>query len=178
MVEQQVTFPEQGQNFASLIGRIAHGVDSRYSAGDVAALRRMSDGQPAPIAFWRIAETELGGVIPEAGPASTPLEHRWRAILTCAAVLKGLHAPNVRLGTGLARAGFSEARLERLLRARGAAVNDSAIATARFLASKGQSANLGDLALIILSDGRSDEDSVRRKTARAFFALESQTSGE
>jgi CRISPR system Cascade subunit CasB len=157
-----------GQSLASLVGRLARAVEDELHPGDVASLRRMHPGAPEPLAFWKVAATYLDEALAGAGPYSES-ERRWAVILAAIAELRGLHQPTRRLGHALAVAGFSEVRLARLLRARGQALADATRTAVRFLATKGEPVDLADLARLVLSDGRRDEEQVRRQIARGFY---------
>jgi len=71
----------------------------------------------------------------------------------------------------LATAGFSELRFVRLLQADGEQLLDELPSLARFLAAKEIPADWGAAARLILSAGRSDEESARRRLAREYYGV-------
>jgi CRISPR system Cascade subunit CasB len=157
---------------ASLVGTLARAVERDLSPGDLAALRRLDPVDATTPAFWRACATYLqpAGAVPQSDPARSEVERRWAAILSSLAQMKGMHRGDASLGSALARAGYSDARFERLLRARDEALLRQARDAARFLSAKGQPANLADLARLVLSDGRTDEETTRRRTARDYYS--------
>lgn len=158
--------------YGRAIARSVHGVaraleEGAIAPGEAADLRRLKPANPAAPAFWRILAHY---VAPQFERALTEEEERrWAVILNALAYLVRLDAPGQRLGTALREAGLSELRLVRLLRAEGERLEDAVRQTARFLASKGRSANLAELARLVLSDGRKDPERVRRDIARDYF---------
>ncbi|HEX7119850.1 MAG TPA: type I-E CRISPR-associated protein Cse2/CasB [Longimicrobiales bacterium] len=159
-------------SYGHAVARAVHGVaraleEGAIAPGEAAELRRLKPENPAAPAFWRVLAHY---VAPQFGrPLTEDEERRWAVILNAMAYLVRLHAPGERLGIALSQAGFSELRFTRLLRAEGDRLEDTVRNTARFLASKGRSANLVDLARLVLSDGRKDAERVRRNIARDYF---------
>ena len=165
----------------TIISRIATRLASDAAIGDRAALRRLSFETPNAPAFWRIAVTDLQSVLPQHSPYREEQERRWAAILGGLAEVAGagLHVPKRRLGEAAADAKLHEMRLLKLLRAHG----DSLLALIRPLAhqlvSKGIPVDWADVALLVLSDGRANEDRVRRDLARSYFsATQRQTASK
>ncbi len=161
------------RSLASLVGRLATLIDRALSPGDVATLRRLSFDDPGCAAFWRLvgAELEPQGALPAGGVARDHAERRWAAILGCLAMLRGLHGSATSFGVALARSDLSETRFLRLLHAHDDALLDEVRTIAHFLGQKGVHADLTDLAHLVLSDGRSDAERVRRRIARSFYAV-------
>ncbi len=87
------------------------------------------------------------------------------------ATAKGFHSRKVRLGTALAGV-VDERRVLQLLRARGTALADGVRMVVHHLVSKGVAFDQSDLARLVLSDGRGDEEAVRRDVYRFFFAAQ------
>jgi len=171
--------PEQGESLASLIGKVATAIDRSLSPGDVAALRRLDPRDPADPAFWKVCAGWLGAALPpEGGPSRDEAERRWATILAAMAITAGQHDPRRHAGAALAEAGLSDLRFVRLLRARGDGLSDVLRTAAQFLASKAASFDWRDLALLVLSDGRADEEDVRRHLARSFYQHERKTTKE
>lgn len=150
--------------------RVVHAIHAALergtiSPGDAAALRRLQPEDPSSPAFWRVF---LGYVKPPEEP-SVELQRRWAIILNAVAQLVGLNAAPIPLGRALRDARLSELRLIRLLRADSQRIADAVRHTARFLASKGQSVNLADLADLVLTTERRRGERVRRRIARHYY---------
>ncbi len=158
-------------DLVGLIGRIADLVDRGLPVGDVADLRRMEPGDIGPPALWKLIALVLepAGQMRGTDPGRTLDEQRWASVVNCLAWLRGLHHPGCRLGNVLATSGFSELRFLRILRTAGPALAKAAQGSARWCASRGESVDAVDLARLILSDGRRDEELVRRQIARDYF---------
>jgi CRISPR system Cascade subunit CasB len=158
-------------SLSSLVNRIAgllaHG-GRVLTTGDVASLRRM-DPRAAQAAFFKVE----GLVLEEQFSGSTnvrdEMETRWAAIIVGLAHLGALHRPGVQLGGALVDAGFSELRFARLLRADADRLVDELPMLGRFLAAKSVSADWADAAFLMLSSGRGDEETVRRRIARRYY---------
>ncbi len=157
------------ESIDALIGRIAGLL--RYGAGilslaDVAALRRMDPASPAA-AFFKLTSVlpveEFGGLGQE------ELETRWASIIVGLAHLGDLHSSGTRFGRALANAEYSELRFSRLLRADASRLVDEIPALARFLTAKAVPVDWTGAARLILSAGRSDEESTRRRVARDYY---------
>ena len=140
------------------------------STGDIAALRRMNPRTPVA-AFFKIEGILLDEHLPADGAARFEAETRWAAIVLGLAHLGDLHGYQHRLGMALATAGFSELRFVRLLQADGEQLLDELPSLARFLAAKEIPADWGAAARLILSAGRSDEESARRRLAREYYGV-------
>lgn len=147
--------------------------DGALTAADVAAIRRMDPRSPA-VAFFKLAVLALDQGSAVDSPAMAETEVRWAAIVSGLALLGQLHQPAARLGQSLATSGFSELRFSRLLRADAERLVDELPMLARFLAAKGTPADWSTSALLILSAGRSDEESTRRRIAREYYAAVSR----
>lgn len=150
---------------ASISGLMRH--PGMLTTGDLASLRRMDPFAPAA-AFFKIEGAILDEVL-ASGPLREEQENRWAGVVVGLALLGDLDAPGHRLGTGLAQAGYSEMRFARLLRADGDALVSELPTLARFVVAKGQPVDWSGAAYLILSAGRSDEESVRRSLARDYF---------
>ena len=163
--------PSRAASLGSVVGRLAHALQAELPPGVVADLRRLSPGDPASPAFFKIAAgyLEPAGWLSGDGPRRDQSERRWGALLCGMAHTVGLHQPGARLGRALAEAGYSELRLVRLLQSRGAGLLDTVRLTARFLAAKGQAVDWSELARLVLSDGQQHAESVRRGVSRDYF---------
>lgn len=168
---------DESNSIRKTITRIAARLADDAAIGDRAALRRLSFESPDAPAFWRIVVTDLH--LPGASPYREEHERRWAAILAGLAEVAGagLHVPKRRLGEAAADAKLHEMRLLKLLRAHGDALLALVRPLAHQLVSKGISVDWADVADLVLSDGRSDEDRVRHSVARSYFsATQRQTS--
>jgi CRISPR type I-E-associated protein CasB/Cse2 len=156
----------QGSTHA-LVGSITNAL-ARMPAGDVASLRRLRPENPHCSAFWKLLAGELSGHLPDGGTARDASERRWAAIIAAMANANGLLVHGRHLGSALANV-VPEARVLRLLRAHGEALADAVRVTVHHLASRGVIFDATDLALLVLSDGRGDEEAVRRRIYRDFY---------
>lgn len=156
----------------ALVSRIAARLASDVAIGDRAALRRLSFDVPDTPAFWRLIVTDLQAVVPKASPFREEHERRWAAILAGLAEVTGagLYKPKKRLGEAAAEAGLAEVRMLKLLRAHGDALLALVRPLAHQLVSKGVPVDWSDVAELVLSDGRPDEDRIRRVHARHYFS--------
>lgn len=169
-MEHATALPREERSLGSIVGAVAVSMDRVLPPGDVAALRRLRPGDADCAAFWKLLATHLTGELPAGGAPRDEAERRWAVILQALARMRGLHAPGLRLGRTLAAAGLAEARVLRLLRARHEALADAVRVTAHFLANGAVPSDQAEMAALILSDGRTDEESVRRRIARDFYA--------
>lgn len=167
---QTTAVPHEERTLGSIVGAIAASIDRVLPPGDVAALRRLRPGEVGCAAFWKLLATHLGRELPAEGPARDEAERRWAVIVQALARMRGLHDPRVRLGRALASAGLAEGRVLRLLRARHDNLADAVRVTAEFLANASIPTDHTEIALLILSDGRGDEETVRRRIARDYYA--------
>ena len=113
--------------------------------GDKAETRRM--GSAGSALFWRQV-ARLG--IPEGQESEWRLFARLVALMTPASRSTSIHDSKRALGAALADAGLSEARLGRLLAARGSSRDDALERAIRLMARKGGNLNVTDLARAIL----------------------------
>lgn len=136
------------------------------SPGEKAAARRMGPSG-APV-FWR--QVARLGIKPQE-------EARWLAFTRAVALLTpatretSIHGP-LKLGAALARAGFSEQRLARLLAARGPARDEALERAIRMLSRKVDMLDLPDLARALFwpEDGQ--------RLARAYYTELDHTPAE
>lgn len=145
-----------------LAGRMRHA-----SPGDLAELRRNHDPGPA---FWRLWVDVIADrwAAPSDASGLQAVEDAWRTICAALAVMSELHAESARLGSALSETGYSDLRVERLLRADGEQRATLALDAVRYLASKGKSADVADIALLLLSDDEA-RDRQRRNIARSYY---------
>jgi len=126
--------------------------------GDLANLRRLNTDAPDATAFFRIVVK----LAPEAGPTALFRYARFLQILA----LKPAALTSGSLGTAMAGARISEARVQKLLTARGPALAEQLRLVSRRLANEGvlPYRQIGDLLLI------EDEDSERAEAVRLRIA--------
>ncbi|MBL8787542.1 MAG: type I-E CRISPR-associated protein Cse2/CasB [Deltaproteobacteria bacterium] len=141
------------------------------TSGDAAALRRMREGEVEPAAFWRLAVTVLE---PEGLVSSLEAERAWRTIIGLMARAASLHKPSIKLGAALEIAGCSEARVTRMLDAKGQSLEPALRGLVHQLASQSVKFNHAELARLVLTEFvpglRRDWAETRRRVARAYFA--------
>ena len=162
-----------------------------FGAGDRAALRRMNpDGANAPAAFWRLlASRDMlnDGNSPED-------EARWALILHGIALMtkpsgnstyRSAHSPAIAVGQALYTGGeggrtkgyYSEARLSKLLKARGVIRRSLIARLCRMMSSANATFDWGEMARFIYFDDASPRfESAAREIggdiARAYYAAE------
>ena len=165
-----------------LLGRLSHQLHAgRIGAGSLAELRRMTRSDRPP-AFWRLYLQ----IVPEVwrepgGRPDVRVDDAWAAVIRGMAEM----APDALdfgrpFGTELSRAGYSESRFVRLLRAENADLAREFRVAAGWLGSKGAKANLTPVAELLLGrpyvglDVRPEY--AARKLAHDFFRAEAARS--
>lgn len=139
--------------------------------GDRAQLRRLRPGELEPPAFWRLVTGVLAPEFHSLGQSATEARERSWGLIAAAMARTGMNFDSKRkLGKAMADSGISEVRLLRLLRADSGQLPAQAHSVAQLLASKGQAIHWIDFALLILSQGRSDQERARRQIARDYFS--------
>jgi hypothetical protein len=126
--------------------------------GDLAELRRLDPEQPSAPAFFRI----LARVAPEAGVETMRRYAHYLRILA----LNPEALSSDRLGAVMAASGVSESRVQRLLIARGPALDAQVRLIARRLANSGNLPWRG-FADLLLTNGK--EEDVRLRIARDYW---------
>lgn len=163
--------PGQPQSLSSIVGSLSAWIDSDgISPGDLASLRRLDPKVP-PMAFWKLVVDSDGiseHLYRTAGDEDNR-ERRWAAVCQALAILRGLRSDQVYLGRALAETGFSELRLERLLRGDEVSIFDSVRLVARFLEAKGQAVEPGQLARLLLEQEPTRAEQLRRHIAQDYF---------
>ena len=164
-------------SLANVVHLVARDIDHALSSGDVAELRRLRPEDPSSPAFWKVVAYRLepSGLLAAGGPLRDLQERRWAALLSGMAEMQGLHAAGRRLGGALASAVVAESRFVRLLRAHDDALLDAVRLTAHHLASAGEPVDWADLARLVMCDGASNEEAVRRQIARDYYGKLSRT---
>lgn len=149
----------------STIGHIARVIGSDgFPTGDRARLRRMAPGQPAPLAFTRFAVAHL----PDGWERQVD---DWATIVAGIAIMApNAHQPGHGLGRALAEAGYSEARLERLLDAQGDTRRTLLLRAARYLSAKQTPCDWADGVRLLLTRDVAKADRLRLGIARDYFS--------
>lgn len=156
--------PKPLQSTADALHRALGGM----STGDRASLRKMRPDDLHQPAFWKLSTGLLQASLPaDSSPWRDEQERRWAVVLAVAAAAN--HAPAMRLGAALARANVAEVRLTRLLRARGDQLPDAVRTLAHQLVTAAVPFDFADLAWLVLSEGRDDEERARQQIARDFY---------
>lgn len=152
------------QSLARLIGRVAGIVSSEsFPSGDRAALKRLTPDRPPSLAFYRFCVLHL----PDNWQNNVGA---WQTLLAGLAIM-GVqpHRPDRPVGQALAEHRYSEARLERLLMARDDVLLTLTLRLVRFLAAKGESVNWLDLAKLLLTKDRDEQQTIRLKIASDYY---------
>lgn len=151
----------------TLTGAIAYaaGVISsdHFPTGERASLRRMAPGQDPPLGFYRFALDHL--------PAGwEQQEPDWMALVAGMALMSpNAHRRERGFGRAMADAGFSEARLERLLAADGDTQRVLLLRAARFLAAKATPFDWTQAALLLLTRDEQKRRDLYRRIAGDYY---------
>lgn len=159
------TKPRSEDSLGGIIGHLAGVIGSEnFPTGERAALKRLTPRLPPSLTFYRFAFRHL----PEAWEAQ---QAEWMAVVSGLALMcPGPHRVDRPAGRALAEAGFSEARLERLLAAEGEDLRTLVLRAVRFLAAKAESVDWVDLARLVLTKDRDKLEKVRFKFARDYYS--------
>ncbi len=158
-------------SLSSIAARVIHTVTSVLSSGDVAELRRLKPSNPFSPAFFKLMMSCVSTASDNAptAVAEPGKDSNWAAFFQVAALTAGLHNRASSLGEALAKTGYSELRLFRLLRAQGDTLFKETRTCARFLASKGQSCDVTAFARILLTSNPDSASVVRKTIARGYY---------
>lgn len=159
---------------AAVAHAMAHETDANRFAsrhldkGEVAGLRRLDPDAPFEPAFYEVL---LGIVEPALGhDVGRDAEKRWALLIHAMALMApDPHLKGADAGAALAETGYAEARLERLLHARGETLAPQLVAMARFLRAKGKPIDWDRLAPLVLDPDGAAAESARRAVARAYW---------
>ena len=164
--QQTQTEPtKDGSSLGSIIGHLAGVIASEnFPTGERAALKRLTPRLPPSLTFYRFAFRHL----PEGWDVQ---QAEWMAVVSGLALMcPEPHRPDRQAGRVLAEAGYSEARLERLLAAEGEELHTLTLRAVRFLAAKAESVNWVDLARLLLTKDKGKLENVRFKFARDYYS--------
>lgn len=171
-IQQQDTtlHPADHRNAARIAARLTRG---DITTGDIAGLRRLNERRPTESAFWRMC-TQL-----EIDEASPDIIESWAVVSRIIASgtkvgetqTIGPHDGYAPLGKVLAEAGYSQNRLKTLLHANEAALPPIVERMAGLLHSKGQKFNCNDVARLVLTRHRTQDqrDADRTRIARDYY---------
>jgi CRISPR type I-E-associated protein CasB/Cse2 len=164
--EDKATSP---RDLPATITRIAMAIAHELPPGNLAALRRLDPDNPSSPAFYRVlaAHVEPTYPLPAGGAVRDEAERRWAVILSGMVQLE--HQARRGLGRAAAEAGLSEMRFSRLLRDGGRTLAATVRAVVHFLAVKNESVDWVDFAKLVLSEGNSWGEGVRRSLARDYY---------
>lgn len=159
--------PQQAErsSLTSTIGHIAGTICSNsFPSSNRARLRRITSGQPLPLAFIHFGVAHL----PE------DWEYQiddWAALVSGLAIMAPhAHRPGYGLGRALAETSYSEARLERLLGASGDTRRALLLRAARYLAAKQMPCDWLDATRLLLTCDTAKLDAIRLTIARDYFS--------
>ncbi len=165
MTEAAQPTPEK-PTLAADISRLAGVIGSpHYPGSDRAALRRWATGQPVPLAFYRLWLRHLGSDLPAQQQTDAWMILAWGL----ATAGQGAHDPKRPLGQALAKSGYSEGRLERLLSAPDDVRLDLFMSTVRFLTTKGERFDWQDAALFLLTLDADKREGLHRRIATSYY---------
>ena len=159
-----VSTVSETSTLAQTIAHLAYVIGAdRFPTGERAALKRLDPGGPASLPFYRFAFRHLPDNWERHQPA-------WMTLIAGIALMcPKPHNPKRPVGLALAKAGYSEKRLERLLAAEGETLRTLTLRAARFLAAKGESVNWTDFARVLLATEPAKYEEARLHIARDFY---------
>lgn len=151
---------------AKLSGQLQH-----LSNGELAELRRISPEEPFTPTLWRLLLSRDLDKAPH-WIDQVEWEKRWATLLMGMAHCAPYLDMNRSLGAALFEAGWSELRLDKLLRARDEQLNFLIRRVAHYLANKSQPANWADVARLLFFQGGKTSEEVRIGISRAYYRAE------
>ena len=141
-----------------------------FPNGERAALKRMTPGGRAPLAYHRF----LMRTVPEALQASR-YEACWQTLIAGIALQPAHpHDATQSLGQALVRIDFSEDRLERLLASDGSVLHTLVLRLARRLAVQHQKTNWNDLSRLLFAYNEEARERINTRIARDFYRVSKQ----
>ena len=178
----QPDYSIDAERAAAIAGYLA---GEHFPRGDLAALRRMAPGAVLAPAFYRIA-ARFGLFGPPEREAAWALAVHGMALMTrTAGSDRSAHSPGIPVGralyrgaTGGDRAIYSENRLDRLLAARGAALESLIARLCRTLAREGVAFDWREMATFILTTGVASGEIARGRIAFSYYGAEARTEAQ
>lgn len=155
-----------GSGLAARVAKLAQVIGSpHFAAADRVALKRYAAGQALPLAFYRTWLRHLDDELPG------ETESRAWALLAWGLAFMGprAHRRDRALGAALAAAGYSEARLERLLAAEAESQADLFASMVRYLSNKGETFDWVDAARLLLTRDPERREATHRRIAAAYY---------
>lgn len=162
--------PATAFDIGNVVGNIARRIEQgSLSTGDLAELRRISPNKPFTPALWRTLislemETSPGWI------SQHMWERRWATLFMSMAFCPDLHSYEVPLGQALARAGWSELRFVRLMRAEKETLEKHIRRVSEYLANKSQPANWTDVGLLLFYQSGDAGERIRLSISRRFYS--------
>jgi CRISPR type I-E-associated protein CasB/Cse2 len=137
------TAKQEPKPFDTVVGKLLSEIERAFNnksavinRGDISAFRRMNPSLPTP-GFWKL----MAAVHVEGAPGT---DERWAVVVKAMALMTPNLQSSMSPGAALARAGFSatsDLRINRLLKAEGAAFDDYMLSAIRYLANKAVGVN-------------------------------------
>ncbi len=169
-MQEKRSTTDETKTFGQIVLGLYKAIET-MAPGDRAQLRRLRPGEVEPPAFWRLTSGVLLSEFSSLGERTQEARERAWGLVAAAMARSGMRYDSKRrLGRAMADAGISELRLLRLLRADTGQLPAQAHSVVQLLSSKGQAIHWIDFARLILSSGRSDQESARRQIARDYFS--------
>ena len=160
---------ESSQTLSQIVERVAAAMSrGQIGTGDLAELRRVDMGNTFHPSFWRIM---LSYVWPD-DEANMPHAEEWALILSAMARMAPFHYDRgISVGDALARSGFSEGRLMRLLRASGKTFHHTVRRACIYLAAKDQPVDWRQFATLILTTNAEKGERLRERIAVDYYRM-------
>jgi CRISPR type I-E-associated protein CasB/Cse2 len=146
---------------------IVTGENAHVTKGDVAEFKRMKPEEPSA-AFFKLLGLTLDKDLPGEATQRMEAETNWAAVLIGLVHLGKFHMPGVRTGAALARSGYSELRMVRLLKGDRLYLLEEMLRLAKFLANKGVAVDWSQIADLLLGEGF-EREKIRRALARDYY---------
>jgi hypothetical protein len=176
---------EVSMDWKSLADKIAHWVLTLSSEpGELAELRRTGLHGAFSVPFLKLMVTVVEPLVPP--PKSSDKRERYyrdfAIVARCAVLLARMHEQDASLGRTLAKTGYSEQRLLRLLRAKGEILEHEIGACALWLSrheGEGHKIDLADIIALVMDEDTKWADDGRLAIARGYFReIEPMASGK
>lgn len=158
--------PEATPQTTVAVSDLAVWVAKGASTGEVASLRRMDPVRPPPLTLYKVAARFL----PPGWDRDRDHVHDWMTVIAGVAITApDGHRPATGLGRALARAGLSEANLERLLASRDDTRRTLLLRVARFLSAKSEGCDWAEVAHFLLARTDQAIERVNMRAASGYY---------
>lgn len=156
--------PEKSeQSLSDVLGSLCYSLgNTNFPTGELANLRRMTPDVPPGFSFYKLL-LRIGVDI-----QGDALERQWTIVVAALASLAGTYTSEVPLGMALAKAGLSELRFVRLLRA-DETLSDEIRSISHILSSKAIAFDHRQLAYLVLLQQAEAAEKLRRQIARDYY---------